>query len=600
MRSLVYPMKPALDRLSAFASGVAPPTIFLRSAARAIDGTGAIRRVKPRGAPGQQGESTRGGRAHAAAIAMLIFLAAQLFLCSRMKSATYDEQYHIANGLAFLRTRDSRLIPEHPPLINSISALPLLADGNLVLPLGDPCWSDVNSLKFSDLLLWRLNPDGPSIVARARVPIIILTLFLGAIVYAWGREMYGPAAGLFALALLAFDPNILAHGCLATNDLGLTCFATLALYTFWRLLRRPGLDRALIAGLALGLAQVSKFSALFLLPALAVTFLADRFSPTTNAPATRRSVVYLAVVILTAALTIWAAYGFQVGTLRGYRVPARAYLSGLQEFTHLLEGGKRSFLLGSYSDTGWWYYFPVAFAVKTPLPTILLIAFALFYAWRRGAWRRALPLLIPAVIYFGVCLASPFNIGYRHLLPALPLLFIFAGQTATFDLGRRRKQAWAIGAGLVWLIGGSLATFPHYLAYFNELVGGPAGGYRVLVDSNLDWGQDLIGLREYMARENIASVKLSYIGTADPAAYGITYEPLPGFPYHQWQDDSVPEILSDPPGGVYAISASNLQGLRFKNRDLYAKFRERKPDAVIGYSIFIYRIPDAEGRDRPR
>ncbi|HEX8089140.1 MAG TPA: glycosyltransferase family 39 protein [Blastocatellia bacterium] len=593
-------MKSTLDRFSTFVSGVAPATVFPRSTAPAIEGVGAVTRGKPGRESTGRGENTRGGLADVAALAILILLVAQLFLCSRMKSATYDEQYHIANGLAFLRTGDSRLIPEHPPLINLISALPLLADGDLVLPLDDPCWIDVNSLKFSDLLLWKLNPDGPSIVARARVPIIILTLFLAVIVYAWGREMYGPAAGLFALALLVFDPNILAHGCLATNDLGLTCFATLALYAFWRLLRRPGLDRAFIAGLALGLAQVSKFSALFLLPALAVTFLADRISRGASAPAMRRAVVYLAVVILTAAFTIWAVYGFQMGTLRGYTVPARAYLSGLQEFTHLLESGKRSFLLGSYSDTGWWYYFPVAFAVKTPLPTLLLIAFALFYTCRHRTWRRGLPLLIPVGIYFGVCLASPFNIGYRHLLPVLPLLFIFVGQVASLGLGLRRKQTWAVCAALVWLVGGSLTTFPHYLAYFNELVGGPGGGYKVLVDSNLDWGQDLIGLREYMARENISSVRLSYIGTADPCAYGITYEPLPGFPYHQWQGDGIPEILSNPAGGVYAISASNLQGLRFKNPDLYAKFRERKPDAVIGYSIFIYRIPDAEGRDRPR
>lgn len=593
-------MKPTLKRLSAFASSAAPATIFPRSAAPAIEGLKAVTRVRPAGEFAGQGKDTRRGLVDVAALAVLIFLVAQLFMCSRLKSATYDEQYHIANGLAFLRTGDSRLIPEHPPLINIISALPLLAEGNLVLPLGDPCWSDVNSLKFSDLLLWKLNTDGPSIVARARVPVIILTLFLAVIVYAWGREMYGPAAGLFALALLAFDPNILAHGGLATNDMGLTCFATLALYAFWRLLRRPGLDTAFIAGLALGLAQVSKFSALFLLPALAVTFLADRISHRASDPGTRRAVVCFVVVTVTAAFTIWAVYGFQVGTLKGHTVPARAYLSGLQEFTHLIENGKRSFLMGSYSDTGWWYYFPVAFVVKTPLPTILLIAFALFYTSRRRTWRRALPLIIPVVIYFGVCLASPFNIGYRHLLPVLPLLFIFVGQVASLDLGLRRKQAWAMGAALVWLVGGSLTTFPHYLAYFNELVGGPAGGYRVLVDSNLDWGQDLIGLREYMARENIASVKLSYIGTADPGAYGITYESLPGFPYNQWQGDSIPETLSNPAAGVYAISASNLQGLRFKNPDLYAKFREREPDAVIGYSIFIYRIPDAEGGGRPQ
>ncbi|HKP87601.1 MAG TPA: hypothetical protein VJZ26_15985, partial [Blastocatellia bacterium] len=132
----------------------------------------------------KQSKNTRWSWADVAAIAVLIFMVTQLLLCSRMKSATFDEQYHIANGLAFLRTGDARLVPEHPPLINLISALPLLVDSDIVLPLGDASWGDINSLKFSDLLLWKHNPDGPSIVARARVPIIILTLFLGVLVYA--------------------------------------------------------------------------------------------------------------------------------------------------------------------------------------------------------------------------------------------------------------------------------------------------------------------------------------------------------------------------------------------------------------------------------
>ena len=120
------------------------------------------------------------------------------------------------------------------------------------------------------------------------------------------------------------------------------------------------------------------------------------------------------------------------------------------------------------------------------------------------------------------------------------------------------------------------------------------------MDSNLDWGQDLISLREYMTEENILSVKLSYHGPADPRAYGIQYEPLPSYPYNQWASETVPDILLNPPNGVYAISANNLQGLRFKNHDLYATFRQRKPDAVVGHSIFIYRInTTGEGNPAP-
>jgi hypothetical protein len=123
---------------------------------------------------------------------------------------------------------------------------------------------------------------------------------------------------------------------------------------------------------------------------------------------------------------------------------------------------------------------------------------------------------------------------------------------------------------------------------------------KILVDSNLDWGQDLIGLREYMTQENIPSVNLSYHGPADPAAYGVVYEPLPSYPYNQWTSDTVPDVLLNPPSGVYAISVNNLQGLRFKNHDLYATFRQRKPDAIVGNSIFIYHISGTVEGNRTR
>ena len=531
--------------------------------------------------------------ADSVSIVILIVLAAQLLLSSRRISATYDEQYHIANGLYFLHTGDPGLIPAHPPLIEVLATLPLLTNRNLVVPLRESTSSAVSNLTYSDQLLWRLNQNGPSIVARARLPIIALTLLLAITVYAWARELFGPIPGLLALTLLSFDPNILAHGNLATNDIGVTCFATLALYAFWRWMNHPTAARAVIAGLLLGLAQVSKFSAVYLIPVLLIILVTDRISkPTTTSGrlTAKATLAYLAVIAVAAYFAIWAVYGFRVGTLKGYPFPAREYLTYLQAATSLVADGKDSFLLGAYSPTGWWYYFPVAFVVKTPIPTLILIAASCVFVYRRRTWRSSLPLLIPVAIYFAICLASPFHIGYRHLLPLLPCLFIFTSQLALIDWKTSRVEAGAVAAMVLWLMIGSVVTFPHYLTFFNEIAGGPDNGYKILVDSNLDWGQELIGLREYMTQENIPSVKLSYHGTADPAAYGVVYEPLPSYPYNQWTSSTVPDILLNPPSGVYAISANNLQGLRFKNHDLYATFRQRKPDAIVGHSIFIYRV----------
>jgi hypothetical protein len=526
-------------------------------------------------------------------ILILIILAAQLILGSRRISATYDEQYHIANGIYFLRTGDPGLIPAHPPLIEVLATLPLLANPDLVVPLRDSASSAVSNLEYSDQLLWRLNPNGRSIVARTRLPIIGLTLLLAVTVYAWTRELFGPIPALLALTLLSFDPNILAHGNLTTNDIGVTCFATLALYTFWRWMSRPTAARAVIAGLTLGLAQVSKFSAVYLIPALIIILVTDRMGKSTTAASRlhlKPTLRYLIIIAVAAYCAIWLAYGFNVGTLKGYPFPAREYLTGLQAAKSLVAGGKDSFLWGAWSPTGWWYYFPVAFAVKTPIPTLILIGASCVFVYRRGTWRSTLPLVIPVVIYFALSLASPFNIGYRHLLPILPCLFIFTSQLALVDWKTSRPGSTIVAAMVIWLIIASLLIFPRYLTFFNEIAGGPDNGYKILVDSNLDWGQELIGLREYMTQENIPSVKLSYHGTADPMAYGVVYEPLPSYPYNQWTSDTVPDILLNPPRGVYAISVNNLQGLRFKNHDLYATFRERKPDAIVGHSIFIYRI----------
>jgi hypothetical protein len=539
------------------------------------------------------------GRAwmHLCAVALLILLAAQLFFSARNKSATMDEPNHIARGLVYLRTGDLRLSKEHPPLINLICALPLVFDKSITLPLEDPSWDKGDWYSFAEQLLWKTNDNGPSMVARARVPIMALTLLLGAIIYLWAYEFYGAGAALLVLALVVMDPNLVANGQLATNDLGVTFFSTLSLFTFWRFLRSPNWRRALVTGISLGLALTAKFSAIFLiqvLPLAALTFWLSKDAGERPPLNIRAILKFLALIGLASWLTLWTVYGFQIGNSRslGMTVAAPAYFDGIRAFKTEIDQSSPTFLLGNYSTEGWWYYFPVAFALKTPLPTILLFLASLVYAARKTRWRKGLIFLVPAVAYFMICIYSGFNIGYRHLLPVLPLLFLFIGQLATVDWRPHQLWVWLAAPIILWLLVGTVRIFPHYLAYFNELAGGPAAGYTKLVDSNLDWGQDLPGLRQYMERQNIESVKLSYFGSAFPEAYGVRYEPLPSFPRYSEVSQRQLNLLQHPPTGVYAISATNLQGVLFRNnyRYMYSWFRARKPDAMIGYSIFIYRV----------
>jgi hypothetical protein len=272
-------------------------------------------------------------------------------------------------------------------------------------------------------------------------------------------------------------------------------------------------------------------------------------------------------------------------------------------------GGTPAFFLGQYGSGGWWAYFPVAFAIKTPLPTLLLLIAALALWLRRrtgGAHDEALLgslcTLLPILVYWGLAVTSSFNIGYRHLLPTLPFAYVLAGWQLAGLLqrdGRRRQWALALlGGALAWLAVGTVVVAPHYLAFFNAIAGGPDGGYRYLVDSNLDWGQDLPGLARYVEEEGLERVYLSWFGAAHPEAYGLPFHPLPGF----WRFGGDAAVYGynpyAPEPGTYAISASNLQGVALSDRDTYAWFRTQTPIARIGHSIHIYRVAGEPARSR--
>ncbi|MBC7251817.1 MAG: phospholipid carrier-dependent glycosyltransferase, partial [Anaerolineae bacterium] len=471
------------------------------------------------------------------AVALLLMMFALALGSARLKSPTMDEQNHIARGAAYLLTGDLRLSVEHPPLVNTLSALPLLLCPQLELPLEHPSWQNGAWYVFADQFLWQANAHQVEcIVFLSRLLVMALGLLLGALLYRWAREMGGERAGLLALFLLVCDPNILAHTRLVTTDLGVTFFVFLALYTLWRVWGRqaPHLGEqvlrhwgnVILAGIALGLALTAKFSALLLIPLFALMAFYQAITHKTPRP-----LITLLAIFALAALSLWAVYGFEIGPLSpgGLPLPAPSYLNGVRAILQRTEGGNPAFLLGRYSTTGWWYYFPLAFLVKTPLPTLLLLAASLISTLRRRAWNRDLFLLIPMAAFFGVNLFSHLNIGYRHLLPALPFAFVYVSQriSSKFLLADAKPRILNSKPGtlnpkpgtlnLKQVVGGLLAAwylisavliYPDYLTYFNELAGGSSNGYRWLVDSNLDWGQDLPGLQRYVEEHGLKEIYL--------------------------------------------------------------------------------------------
>jgi hypothetical protein len=549
----------------------------------------------------------------------LLVLAFGLALTSAvLKSPTMDEQNHIARGVAYLDTGDPRLSIEHPPLVNVLSGLPLHLLLDLHLPLDTVWWEAGEWYHFADLFLWEVNPNAEQIIFLARLPIIGLGMVLIALVFRWATIRFGPWGGLLGAAFCALDPNILAHARLSTTDIGGTCFAFLATYALWRTLRHcwssPPWLHILNSGLTFGLALSAKLSTLLFAPILTLTALADALVGDRDTPARSgqsrlgRAINNLALSAFTSVvglLVVWAAYGFQVGHLEenGPPVPAPPYLKGIRAILDFSASGRPAYLLGQYGRQGWWHYFLVAFLVKTPLATLVGLLLATV-ALLRNPKRDDLWLILPPAAYFLTSITSGLNIGYRHLLPMLPFLAVhiarlarpasrsanqLADQPANHTASQLTNKLFPILL-VVWLILTTVRIYPHFLPFFNAAGGGPENGWRILADSNIDWGQDLKGLKAWMDREGIDRVSLSWFGTARPEAYGIDHDLLPGVPYGfpMWEDP--PFDREHPEPGVYVISVTNLLGVVFPDHDIYAWFRERKPDAKIGYSLFVYNV----------
>lgn len=529
-------------------------------------------------------------------------------------SPTMDEQNHLARGLAFLRTGDPRLSVEHPPLVNSISALPLLTQPEIRLPTDHPSWTRPQGwYEFAELMLWEYNDDVTRMIFLARLPIVFLTLALALVGLHFAERLWGPPAGVVAFLLLLFDPNILAHGRYVTTDLGGALFVFLAGFLIWRYWQRPTPQRFFLAGVGLGLAYGSKLSALVFGPTFALLALLPLYGQAWTWQLAGRRLIQFAGMNLIALLLVWALFAFQWGPLQlasshvaflnGVSAPMPTFWAGVEQILLLSEGGRPSFLLGETSTAGFAAYFPIAFLVKTPLITLfLLISVVVWYliAIRNDqGWRRFGYLLLPAAVYFLVSMQSGLNIGYRHLLPVLPFIYVLIAGDVTHLVHRCsvmpsvKKPIPAIVAGalVLALLIPTLSIHPHYLSYFNAIAGGPENGYRILVDSNVDWGQDLLRLKTWMQENDVPEVHLSWFGTADPEHYDIAYEPLPGLPRHFDLWWAVPFDVQDPPPGVYAISVSNYWELPLQdNKTTFAWFRDRPPSDRVAYSILIYEV----------
>ncbi len=603
-------------------------------------------------------------------IGLLLIFFAQLLNAAVSLSATIDEGFHITSGYEYLRTGRVRLFDEHPPLAKALFAWPLLLIPDLVPPERASAYAAGDLIAVTQATTLAYTPIDRVIVA-CRVPVALLCVLLAAGVYRLARKLAGNRSALLALAFFTFDPNILAHGSLATTDLGSTAFIFWTLGALYTYLRAPTRTKWWGVAILLGLAQLTKLTAIALVPVCGVAFVLHAWF---HAHDKRSGALFNAALsyvgmVAVAALVVWLGYGLEVrpvstiahGTLP---LPAAGHIERWERLRANLAYGRESFLLGQNRMHGWPQYFPIAFLIKTPLPTLILGVWAVLRCGLQVAGyklqvtgcrsqvltriQRVLPLILFPVLYVVSSLTSTINIGYRHLLPILPLLYVGIGVgNREYGVGSR-KRAGRIANGerriangerrmangerrmanselritnyasrifpysllltpysllltlysllltlysllLTWLIIGTLAVAPHFLTFFNEIAGGPENGWRFLADSNTDWGQALKALAAYQRENETGPVYLSQFTFLDPATYGVAYIPIAPM---SGAEPVLPRRFNPAPG-LYAISATTLDGVPLGDPEMYDWFRWKTPNIQIANALHFYHVtPD--------
>lgn len=546
----------------------------------------------------------------------MALFALQGVVAARRDSVTIDEFIHLPLGLHALRTGDLRQDPINSHVPRMFAALPLLFVSWVKVPPDDAQgwglgydFADGNSERYQ------------SLYEAGRSMIVLLSLVVAAVMARWAFELYGAVAALVSLALFALSPSLLAHGHLVTLDMAGTLGFVLSLYANWRMLDAPSLKRAAWLGLAIGVANLLKLSGFVLFAMIFATWAVRMAAERGRGPSAQDWLKMLVVTAGVALLALNAGYAFDgtFGLLRECTLAEGGKLARLAEAVPwlrfplprpflngvdmILEVGKvrepSYFLAGELSAEGWWYYHLAAFAMKCPLP-VLLAALSSIAAWiaGRSTGRRDYAVFVPVLLLFAANAAfNSLCIGERHVLAAYPLFFVaiapWAARAIEHSPPWRSGARWTGSAGaafatvvlmFVWNAAGTAAVAPRYIQYFNEAAGGPERGHRMLVDSNIDWGQDLIRLREWMVANKVDSIALAYFGRVDPRVYGVNFKPLERGVTH----------------GKAVVSGSFLMGrpyfwilggrMRWVPARTYEWLQGERPVARVG-SMFVFDLP---------
>lgn len=636
-------------------------------------------------------------------LALILIIGASFGLslnASLQESAIMDELAHIPAGYGYVKYFDFRLNPEHPPLVKALAALPLLFQ-NLNFPIDSSAWQkDINGQwQAGAQFIYEYGNDADKIINWSRLGPMLLTIILIIFVYIWASELIGRWWALMPTFLIAFSPTILTHGHYVTTDIGAALGVFISIYYFVKLLLRQTRKNYVFAGIAFGIAQLMKFSAVLLIPFLiflAIVFCVYKiYSYWNEALVERYKKAFILIIkyfsILISVFTIglflvyavyfiftvnypiekqradtefilssfadgsdpkWETCGLNSDIKISRRIrclaeiniwmsqnkifrPLGEYMLGVLMVIQRSGGGNTGYFLGEVSATGWWYYFPVVFILKEPLPSLILIFLSLILGlWNIiknfrirfilknienyiGTHLSEFSMLAFVIFYWIYSIKSPLNIGVRHIMPTMPFIYILTASAIKkwFNLnstesGQIIRKIMAIASNLTKIvIKGSLIfvliawyfieiifATPYYLSYFNELGGGVSNGYKYVTDSNYDWGQDIKRLKNFVEGEKINKIAVDYFGGASPKYYlGDKFEPW-------WSARGNPAQENQENIEWLAVSINTIQGALGKLypgqerniKDEYRWLQEIKdiynPDFKAGTSIFIYHL----------
>lgn len=591
-------------------------------------------------------------RVRFAALGLISLQAALISLGLWRNAVTFDEVCHLPAGISYWHFGQFWCYHHNPPLVRLIAALPAVItevpvdyEGYRYVP-GSRAADDELARRF----MLANRADYLGVFVRCRVAIVAMTVLGGYLVFRWSSELFGGVGGLVSLTLWSFCPNVLAHGGLVTTDLGATVLGFGATYLFWRYLKRPSLRRAILAGIALGLTEASKYSFVilpFIWAGLALLGLATR--PMRARGDAARALLHAAVLGLVALLVlnnIYLAEGSgrglgsfefrsklltkEVGSgpggpvqrenrfrdtfLAGWPVPLpEHYVLGFDDQAYDVDTMKfAKYLRGEVriDRDGWWYYYLYCLLVKTPLGTLFLGGLAALAVCRRTCRSdlasEACLAFTPLTILALVSSQTGLNSHLRYVLPVLPFAFAWAGRLGPLVVGGGRIVRAVVGGALLATAASVALVQPDNLAYFNEAAGGPDAGIAHLADSNLDWGQGLVALRDWVdTRAGGRPLKLAYFGRMAPELLGLRYE-VPPFGPSPGRVGGLADGQVGPAPGLQAVSANYLVGcftlpapdgawgLTSIPADCYDYYKHFTPTAIVAHSIYIYDLAPSE------